>query len=117
MSGKSMDVFSLRDTVVGEYQKFATSFTTIHAEDIRQQVEAIYAEGRFWPEPLIQINPSYKKAHGEYRTKRVILEIYDAMSEAARTGTPYQSRLDPPPADPRVAHKGTRPAAEKKGAR
>lgn len=56
-----MDVFSLRDTVVGEYRKFATSFTTIHAEDIRQQVEAIYAQGRFWPEPLIQINPSYKK--------------------------------------------------------
>jgi hypothetical protein len=51
----------LRDTVVGEYRKFATSFTTIHAEDIRKQVEAIYAEGRFWPEPLIQINPSYKR--------------------------------------------------------
>jgi RAD3-like DEAD/DEAH box helicase/uncharacterized protein DUF1998/helicase-like protein len=61
MSAKSMDVFSLRDAVVGEYRKFATSFTTIHAEDIRQQVEAIYAEGRFWPEPLIQINPSYKR--------------------------------------------------------
>jgi hypothetical protein len=61
LSNKSMDVFSLRDTVVGEYRKFATSFTTIHAEDIRRQVEAIYAEGRFWPEPLIQINPSYKK--------------------------------------------------------
>ncbi len=61
VSAKSMDVFSLRDTVVGEYRKFATSFTTIHAEDIRQQVEAIYAEGRFWPEPLIQINPSYKR--------------------------------------------------------
>jgi hypothetical protein len=53
-----MDVFSLRDTVVGEYRKFATSFTTIHADDIRRQVEGIYAEGRFWPEPLIQINPS-----------------------------------------------------------
>ena len=34
---------ALRDTVVGEYRKFATSFTTIHAEDIRKQVEAIYA--------------------------------------------------------------------------
>jgi hypothetical protein len=56
------------------------------------------------------------KAHGEYRTKRVILEIYDAMGEAARTGKPYQTRLDPPPADPRVAHPHTRPA-EKKGAR
>jgi hypothetical protein len=41
---------------------------------------------------------------GEYRTKRVILEIYDAMAEADRTGIPYQTRLNPPPADPRVAH-------------
>ena len=41
---------------------------------------------------------------GEYRTRRIILEIYDAMAEAERTGVPYQTRLDPPPADPRVAH-------------
>ncbi|MFG0316319.1 MAG: hypothetical protein ACF8XB_03535, partial [Planctomycetota bacterium JB042] len=44
-------------------------------------------------------------AHGEYRTKRVILEIYDLMAEAARTGEPYQTVLDPPPADPRAAHR------------
>ena len=43
-------------------------------------------------------------AHGEYRTKRVILEIYDAMQRAIETGEPYQTLLDPPPADPRVAH-------------
>ena len=61
MGSKNMDVFSLRDSIVGEYRKFATSFTTIHAEDIREQVQAIYAKGRFWPEPLIQINPSYKR--------------------------------------------------------
>jgi hypothetical protein len=42
--------------------------------------------------------------HGEYRTKRVILELYDRMAEASRTGAPYQTMLDPPPADPRVAH-------------
>lgn len=59
MTARGMDVFSLRDTVVGEYCKFATSFTTIHADDIRAQVQAIYDEGRFWPEPLVQINPSY----------------------------------------------------------
>jgi hypothetical protein len=45
-----------------------------------------------------------EKEHGEYRTKRVILEIYDAIERAIRTGIPYQTRLDPPPADPRVAH-------------
>lgn len=44
------------------------------------------------------------EAHGEYRTKRVILEIYDEMAAAEKSGTPYQTRLEPPPADPRVAH-------------
>ena len=43
-------------------------------------------------------------AHGEYRTKRVILEIYDEMQEAIETGKPYRTRLDPPPADPSCAH-------------
>jgi len=52
--------------------------------------------------PIVRKND--EKAHGEYRTKRVILEIYYAMAEAARRGKPYETRLDPPPADPRVAH-------------
>ncbi len=33
-----------------------------------------------------------------------ILEIYDAMNRAIETGEPYQTLLDPPPADPSVAH-------------
>jgi len=45
-----------------------------------------------------------EKHNFDYRTKRVILEIYDAMQEAIRTGQPYQTRLDPPPADPRCCH-------------
>ena len=61
-SAHALDVFALRDRVVDEYERFATSFTTIHAHDIREQVEAIYAEQRYWPEPLIQINPSYKRS-------------------------------------------------------
>lgn len=43
-------------------------------------------------------------AHGEYRTKRVILEIYDEMAEAMQSGKPYQTYLDPPPAHPDAAH-------------
>jgi len=42
--------------------------------------------------------------HGSYRTKEVILEIYDAMAEAIRTGIPYQTKLNPPPADPSCCH-------------
>jgi hypothetical protein len=52
--------------------------------------------------PVVKKND--EKAHGEYRIKRVILEIYDAIAEAVRTGRPYRTRLDPAPADPRVAH-------------
>ena len=34
MSNEHMNAFSLRDTTVGEYRKFAMSFTTIHAQNI-----------------------------------------------------------------------------------
>ncbi|WP_341252767.1 Eco57I restriction-modification methylase domain-containing protein [Euzebya pacifica] len=38
--------------------------------------------------------------HDEYRTKRLILEIYEDLAKCLATGDPYQTRLDPPPADP-----------------
>ena len=50
-----------------------------------------------------------------YRTKLVILDIYDKMRAAITIGEPYQTLLDPPPGDPRAAHlpKGQRrPAGE-----
>jgi len=44
-------------------------------------------------------------AWGEYRTRRLILEAYDAMTKGADTGVAYQSRLDPPPSDPACTHR------------
>jgi len=41
---------------------------------------------------------------GEHRTRRVVLEVFDAMVEAARTGVAYVTRLVPGPADAAVAH-------------
>lgn len=38
-------------------------------------------------------------AYGEYRTKRVILEMYDAMAVAMRTETAYESPISPPPGE------------------
>ena len=55
-----MNVFDLRDTLVADYQRFARSFTTIKADDIREQVEDEYKTGRFWPDPLIQVNPRFE---------------------------------------------------------
>jgi hypothetical protein len=36
-------------------------------------------------------------AHGEYRTKRIILDIYDAMQRAIDSGVPYEPIVDLPP--------------------
>ena len=39
---------------------------------------------------------SEEREHGEYRTKRVVLEIYDALATAVASGMPYESTLGPP---------------------
>lgn len=52
--------------------------------------------------PVVEKEDEQK--YGEYQTKRVILECYDAMAEAMKTGRPYQKILDPPSAAPHVAH-------------
>jgi hypothetical protein len=44
------------------------------------------------------------KFNGDYRTKRVILEIYDALAAAMQTGQAYQTRLNPAPASLAVGH-------------
>jgi hypothetical protein len=38
-------------------------------------------------------------AHGEFRTKRVILEVFDAMQRAIDTGVAYRTILGPPPGE------------------
>ncbi len=80
-----MDVFQLRQRVVDDYQDYITdTFPIVKGKD--------------------------EAAHGEFRTKRLILERYDVVAAAAATVTEYQTVLDPPPADPSCTHpESTRP--------
>ncbi len=43
-------------------------------------------------------------AHGTFRTKNTILALYDQFAEAQRTGTGFNSPLEPPPGDLRACH-------------
>src|ERR1700737_3847118 len=56
-----MNVFELDQALVNDYERFARSFTLIRAPDIKKQVEELYASDRFWPEPLISINPRFER--------------------------------------------------------
>lgn len=55
------NVFDFRDQLISEYSSFSRSFTRIAAQDIRDEVEQQYTDGRYWPEPLVQINPNYQR--------------------------------------------------------
>ena len=56
-----MNVFELDADLIARYENFARSFTTIRADDLREQVDAIYESGKFWPEPLIGLNPEFMR--------------------------------------------------------
>jgi Lhr-like helicase len=55
-----MNAFTFRDQIIESYKKFSRSFVRIDASDIVKVVNDEYLRGRYWPEPLIQINPNYK---------------------------------------------------------
>jgi ATP-dependent helicase YprA (DUF1998 family) len=54
-----MDVFTFRDRLVAEYQRFTRSFVTIRAPDIKTHVDREYDAERFWPAPMVQLNPAF----------------------------------------------------------
>jgi len=55
-----MDVFEFRGKLVADYETFTRSFTRIRASDIKAFVDAAYDSGRYWPAPLVQVNPNFK---------------------------------------------------------
>ena len=55
------NVFDFRKELIGEYARFSTSFAKPSAEDIGALLKKEYGSGRYWREPLIQINPNYEK--------------------------------------------------------
>ena len=102
----TLDVFALRDSVVAEYKHFATSFTTIHAQDIREQVAAIYSEERYWPEPLIQINPELQALNGHRQTgseRRAATLAAPTSSARTVTHCPSTSIRSRPSRSPQMA--------------
>lgn len=55
-----MDVFALRNALVGDYADYVRSFIAIRDPRIRAQVDQELDAGRLWPDPLIQLNPGFE---------------------------------------------------------
>ncbi|ERS15418.1 hypothetical protein Q668_05675 [Alcanivorax sp. PN-3] len=91
-----MDAFKFRDRVIDDYQQFARSFTNPLADDIREFLNRAYDSGRYWPSPLIQVNPSYVPGEDvEQLVERDVLHaecarIFRFGKEDGGLGTPAQ---------------------------
>lgn len=54
-----MNVFDLRDRLVSDYASYTRSFIKIADNRISAKVESELDAGAFWPEPLLQLNPTF----------------------------------------------------------
>jgi ATP-dependent helicase YprA (DUF1998 family)/very-short-patch-repair endonuclease len=57
---EDMDVFALRERLVDDYASYANSFIYIRDARVRDQVDSDLRSGLLWPEPLIQLNPTFE---------------------------------------------------------
>jgi hypothetical protein len=81
-------------------------------EMLRAEVDAAFfhlyeierGDVEYMMETFVIVKRKDVATHGEYRTKRLILEVYDAMAKAHSARDRYVTLLDPPPADPRLTH-------------
>ena len=55
-----MDVFGVRDAVVGQYAEYVRGFFSIREPSTRDFVDRYLREGHLWPDPLVQLNPSFQ---------------------------------------------------------
>ena len=54
-----MNVFDLRSRLTSDYSAFVRSFMSIRDQRIFEKVDTELSAGLLWPEPLIQLNPSF----------------------------------------------------------
>lgn len=54
------NVLGFRNQLISEYSSFSRSYTRIAEPEIRDGVDRQYADGRYWPKALVQIDPNYQ---------------------------------------------------------
>ncbi|EMI55409.1 hypothetical protein, partial [Rhodopirellula sallentina] len=55
-----MDVFELHRDVIRDYSAYTRSFIRIGDQRVEEAVRREIDEGLLWPEPLLQLNPSFE---------------------------------------------------------
>jgi ATP-dependent helicase YprA (DUF1998 family)/very-short-patch-repair endonuclease len=54
-----MNIFDFRDDLTNDYSEYVRSFIRVGTDDVRKVVDAALEDQLLWPEPIVQLNPSY----------------------------------------------------------
>jgi len=54
-----LDIFNLRDSILNDYRDYINSFLNIKDPKVYDFVQQELDKGELWPDPLVQLNPSY----------------------------------------------------------
>jgi len=88
----SATIFDLHERVIGDYRDFVHSFIQVADERAREFIEqALLEEERLWPEPLLQLSPSYRRVAGvDELAERGLLHPETAYIFRTRDDRPLQ---------------------------
>jgi len=94
-----LDVFSLREKVISDYGSYVRSFLTIKDAEIDRHVRDKMKEGFLWPDPLIQLNPSFEPGEslrelidaGELHSE--CINIFREKGEDGTVGDPFRLHM------------------------
>ena len=93
-----MNVFQLHKNIMSDYKAYIQSFVTISNDRIKDRVTNELTEGKLWPQPLIQFNPSFRQGkslknlteeglmHSELNNVFSGYTLYDHQVEALTIG-------------------------------
>lgn len=86
----SLDIFNFRNEVIEDYRRYIESFLKIRDRKVKAFVDQELEKGQLWTDPLLQLNPSYKK--GATVTELVQRGILHPNCEQyfSRNGKPFQ---------------------------
>jgi superfamily II DNA/RNA helicase len=97
------NVFEVRDRLISDFSDYISGFISIRDPRIRDKVESEFERGLLWPDPLIQLNPSFER--GGHVTDLVdqgllhpeCARVFSRKETQEDTGTPlrlYRHQVD-----------------------
>jgi superfamily II DNA or RNA helicase len=88
-----MNVFDAHEKIVADYASYIKSFINIADPVISKKVDSALAEGKLWPDPLLQFNPAYEQA-GTVKELANAGELHRSMPDIFKGYSLYRHQLE-----------------------